>query len=155
MVFTFQSPKYIWRDYIGTTGSGLSHTNFWRCFQKCKSHFSWMLKQNVVFQVVQCNDDYHLRLAMFKFTLVSYLRTLGMVHLVSLLASSSAYPESSHRCNSGHSGNGYRFFTVISFKPLYSIQGLRVLSFFSTKKNPEPAGEDEGWIMPATKEWLI
>ena len=28
----------------------------------------------------------------------------------------------------------------------------KVLSFFSTKKNPAPAGEDEGCINPAARE---
>lgn len=51
-------------------------------------------------------------------------------------------------------GNGYRFFTVMSLRP-QSMQGLRVLSFFSTKKKPASAGEDEGRTMPAAKESLM
>jgi hypothetical protein len=41
-------------------------------------------------------------------------------------------------------GSEYLFLTVMSLRPLKSIQGRRVLSFLATKKNPAPMGEEEG-----------
>lgn len=38
-------------------------------------------------------------------------------------------------------GRGYLFLTVILFRPRKSMKGRRVLSFFSTKKNPAPRGD--------------
>ena len=35
------------------------------------------------------------------------------------------------------------------------MQGRRDLSFFPTKKNPAPAGNDDGRLIPAAKESLI
>lgn len=37
------------------------------------------------------------------------------------------------------------------FSALKSMQGLRVLFFFSTKKNPAPNGEEEGRMMLAAR----
>lgn len=46
------------------------------------------------------------------------------------------------------SGKGYLFLTVMLFSPRKFTHGRRALSFFSTKENPVPPGEDEGLIMP-------
>lgn len=35
------------------------------------------------------------------------------------------------------------------------MQGRRVLSLLSTKKNPAPAGEEDGRMMPAASELLM
>ena len=44
---------------------------------------------------------------------------------------------------------------VMSFRGLWSIQGRRDPSFFPTKKNPAPAGEDEGCIKAASNEVVM
>lgn len=41
--------------------------------------------------------------------------------------------------------------TVMSFRPRSSMQGLKVLSFFSTKKKPAPAGYYEEKMSPAMR----
>ena len=52
-------------------------------------------------------------------------------------------------------GNGYLFLTVMLFNPQKSIQGLKVLSFFATKKNPAPRGEEEGQMIPEFRESVM
>lgn len=41
-------------------------------------------------------------------------------------------------------GSGYLFLMVMSFSPVKSIYGDRVLSFFVQKENPDPRGEEGG-----------
>lgn len=52
-------------------------------------------------------------------------------------------------------GKGHLLLIVMLYRPRDSVHGCRVLSFFSTKKNPAPNGEDEGRIMPATNKLQI
>lgn len=52
-------------------------------------------------------------------------------------------------------GRGYVFLMVMLFSLLKSMHGHKVPSFFATKKSPVPRGEEEGRIMPATRESLI
>lgn len=51
--------------------------------------------------------------------------------------------------------SGYLFLTVISFNPLLSMQGRRVLFFLFTKKNPAPTGDEGDLIRPAAKESVM
>jgi len=50
---------------------------------------------------------------------------------------------------------GIMILDFVSLSLLQSMQGLSVLSFFSTKKNPTPAGEEEGQILPAATASLM
>ena len=50
------------------------------------------------------------------------------------------------------SGKGYLFLTVILFNARTSMHGLNDPSFFLTKKNPAPTGEEEGLTCPAARE---
>lgn len=53
------------------------------------------------------------------------------------------------------SGRGYRFLMVMSLRPLKSMQGWRVLSFFSTKKKPGTARDKERQVIPAANDsWM-
>lgn len=44
---------------------------------------------------------------------------------------------------------------VLDCDVIESLHGLKVPSFFPTKKNPAPTGEDEGQMKPAAKESCI
>lgn len=50
------------------------------------------------------------------------------------------------------SGRGYVFLMVMSLRPRMSMQGRRVPSFLSSKKNPAPTGDGDDQMMPATTE---
>lgn len=74
----------------------------------------------------------------------SYL--LYFIYLIKMMApwkGSNAEPRS---------GRGCLFFTMIFFIPCKSTQGQSVLSFLSMKKKPTPRGEEDGQMIPATRD---
>lgn len=53
------------------------------------------------------------------------------------------------------SERGYLFLMVMFLSPIYSMHSLRNMSFFSTKKNPVPPGDEDGQMIPAACEsWI-